>query len=63
MSNRIFTIAFTFLFALALFAQEEAPQENATEEQQPQTDLWRPDIMQDGRRIQIGDYAIENPYK
>ena len=63
MPNRIFTIAFTFLFALALFAQEEAPQENATEEQQPQTDLWRPDIMQDGRRIQIGDYAIENPYK
>ena len=63
MSKTFFTIIIALLLGLSLFAQEEAPQETAAEEQEAQTNLWQPDIMQDGRFIQIGEYSIENPYK
>ncbi len=67
MSKHLYRFSFVFVFALSIFtfgqdAAVDAGEENA-EGEQAQVDVWKPDIMQDGRLIQVGEYTIENPYK
>ncbi len=67
MFKHLYRFSFAFVFALSIFtfgqdAAVDAGEENA-EGEQAQVDVWKPDIMQDGRLIQVGEYTIENPYK
>ncbi|MBR4673994.1 MAG: hypothetical protein IKP00_05965 [Victivallales bacterium] len=70
MLKHVYRISLALLFALSLFsfgqedtAVDDAADNAAEEGEQSQADLWKPDVMQDGRFIQIGEYTIENPYK
>ena len=68
MLKHLYRLSFALVFALSIFTfgQEDAAVdtgEQGAEAAQPQVDIWKPDIMQDGRLIQIGEYTIENPYK
>ncbi len=68
MLKHLYRFSFALVFALSIFTfgQEDAAanagEENA-EGEQAKVNPWKPDIMQDGRLIQIGEYTIENPYK
>ena len=68
MLKHFYSLSFALVFALSIFTigQEDTAVgagEQGAEGEQQQVDIRKPDIMQDGRLIQIGEYTIENPYK
>ena len=68
MLKHLYKISLAFMLVLSIFCfgQEDAAveaSEAGADGEQVQVNPWKPDIMQDGRLIQVGEYTIENPYK